>query len=122
MKTLNQNFGWLVIVLTAFLMLGAGGCANQSPTQTALDAHTSYNVVMSGLTQARHAGLINDATKAQIEKVRAPAYDLIGVLDDAALHDDPAKSKSAYQQFLAILPTLQRYLLQYQKPPPAPLK
>jgi hypothetical protein len=77
---------------------------------------------MSGLTQARHAGLINDATKAQIEKVRAPAYDAILALDAAALADDPNATKSAYQQFLTFLPALQKYLIQFQKPPPAPLK
>lgn len=108
--------------LIAVALALCSGCASQTPTQAALDAHTSYNVVMSGLTQARRAGYINDATKAKIEQVRAPLYDAILALDDAALHDDPAASKSAYQRVMQFLPALQRYLIQYQKPPPQPLK
>lgn len=120
-------FDTVVTMTLMFALLFAGlfvvgGCASQTPTQTALDAHTSYNVAMSGLTQARLAGLISDTGKAQIEKVRAPAYDVILELDKAALADDPATSKSAYQRFMQFLPALQKYLIQYQKPPPQPLK
>jgi hypothetical protein len=119
----HRIFDTLVTCLVAvLLMVYAGGCASQTPTQTALDAHTAYNVVLSGLTEARHAGLISETVKVQIEKVRAPSYDAILALDAAALADDPTASKSAYQRFMQFLPALQKYLIQFQKPPPAPLK
>jgi hypothetical protein len=109
----------LPLIVLAFAL---AGCANQTPTQTALDAHTSYNVVMSGLTQARNAGLISDGAKVQIEKVRVVAFDAVKALDDAALNDDPAASKSAYDRYMQVLKVLQKYLIQYQTPPPQKLK
>jgi hypothetical protein len=110
------------IVSLLVLLFAVAGCQSQTPAQVALDAHDSYNVALSGLIQARHAGLINDSTKAQIEKVRVPAYDAILALDAAALNDDPAASKSALVRYRTWLTALQKYLIQYQKPPPTALK
>jgi hypothetical protein len=123
----HSRLNTIVALIFGFAMLAAGllvlgGCGSQSLPQSALDAHASYNVVMSGLTQARHAGLISDNTKAQIEKVRSPAYDAILALDAAALNDDQSGGSSALAQFRQFLPALQKFLIQFQRPPPAPLK
>ena len=98
------------------------GCASQTPVQTALDLHDTYNVTVSGLTAARKAGLISDSQKAQIEAVRAPVYDAILAVDRAAIADNSTGFASALKQVRALLPSLQKLLLQYAKPPPAPLK
>lgn len=111
-----------VMLIAVAHALASGGCANQSPTQTALDAHAAYNVTMSGLIEARRAGLISDAAKVQIEKVRVPVYDAVLAIDAAAIADNSAGTLTALRQFRAVLPALQRVLLQYAKPPPAPLK
>ncbi len=95
------------------------GCANQTPVQTALDCHATYNITLSGLIDARKAGLISDAQKAQIEAVRAPVYDAILQLDAAAIADNSTGYASALKQVRALLPSFQKFLLMYAKPPPA---
>ncbi len=106
-----------VVLLVALV----AGCQNQTPVQTALDSHTAYNVALSGLVDARRAGLINDQQKAQIELVRAPAYDAILAMDSAAIADNKPGFDAALKQFKATLPALQKYLLIYAKPTTRPL-
>jgi len=101
-----------LVMLVAF----AQGCANQTPAQTALDAHGTYNIVLSGLIDARHAGIITDAQKAQIEAVRAPVYQAIVAMDAAAMADNSAGFEAALKQYRAALPALRDWLLRVKPP------
>lgn len=95
----------------AFFILCLAGCANETPVQLALDLHNGYDLTVSGLTEARHAGLISDAQKAQIEKVRAPLYASIVALDKAAIADNNTDFKSMLNIAKDQLDALQKWLL-----------
>ncbi len=111
MKTISH----LPFVLSLILCMSVlAGCANQTPVKMALEAHAGYDLTMSGLIEARRAGLISDSEKAQIEKVRAPVYDAMVALDKAAIEDNSTGAASALKLFQAELDSLNKYLLTYR--------
>lgn len=97
MKTLNPNFGWLVIVLAAFLMLGAGGCGNsQSPTSTqpVIDVQKAAQDARDALARAQ---TVVDQFQASSDKLHAAL---------AKLPADSPERKAIEQSLASVDPAL----------------
>lgn len=109
-----------------FLLLCAGCTSNvQTVTQAAMvtkDVHDVYDLTLSALTELRHAGIIDDETKVQIEKVRLPVYDAINRMDNAVLAGDMSEFTISRQAYNLAIPALRDWLFKLRQKQQQPLR
>jgi uncharacterized protein (DUF849 family) len=121
----------LILLISVWACFLSVGCASgnkqqvlpETPAQMALDAHNAYDLIMSGLTEARQLHLIPDDQKAQIENVRSKVYEQIKALDDAAITNNTTTAVSAMNEFRMQIDGLRKWLVVVKgQTPPKTLK